>query len=136
MRTRRGILQIRQASLIRSRGDNKERSYEMKKEIKNKGIKCVAAVCLCASLAACGKDSQPDMPAESAVTESNGHASELLASASGSKRKVIIDTDTGADDASALILAAIPVYKKERFRFVKTVLFLCIFIWQLCQIFL
>ena len=72
----------------------------------NKGVKYVAAFCLCASLAACGKDPQVDTPAESTVTESTGHASELLASASGSKRKVIIDTDTGADDASALILAA------------------------------
>lgn len=78
----------------------------MNKGIKNKGIKFVAAVCLCASLAACGKDQQPDVTAEGAVTESAGHASDLLASAAGSKRKVIIDTDTGADDASALILAA------------------------------
>ncbi len=78
----------------------------MKLNLKNNGIKGFAALCLCASLAACGEKTQTDLPEEGAVLENTGNASELLASAEGSKRKVIIDTDTGADDASALILAA------------------------------
>ncbi len=78
----------------------------MKLNLKNNGIKGFAALCLCASLAACGEKPQADLPEEGAVLENTGNASELLASAEGSKRKVIIDTDTGADDASALILAA------------------------------
>ncbi|MBO6259310.1 MAG: nucleoside hydrolase [Lachnospiraceae bacterium] len=78
----------------------------MKLNLKNNGIKGFAALCLCASLVACGENPQADLPEEGAVLENTGNASELLASAEGSKRKVIIDTDTGADDASALILAA------------------------------
>lgn len=75
-------------------------------DVIEKGMKCFAMCCLCALLLACGKNPQADMPVESTITESNGHASELLESAAGSRRRVIIDTDTGADDASALILAA------------------------------
>ena len=62
----------------------------------------VLAAAVCASLCACGN--QPETQQSAAAVQATTVAQ--LAKASGDHRKLIIDTDTGADDASALILAA------------------------------
>lgn len=55
------------------------------------------------ALCACGNQSDTVQSSVTAATETTAEKQE---SASAEHRKVIIDTDTGADDASALILAA------------------------------
>ena len=63
------------------------------------------AAALALGLTACGGSAATKEPptAETPQTEENGTEA---APGGGEKRRVIIDTDTGADDASALILAA------------------------------
>ncbi len=75
----------------------------MNMSIIKKLVSVVLFAAVCASLCACGSQQESK--------QSTGSAPETTETQTGSvapreKRKVIIDTDTGADDASALILAA------------------------------
>ncbi len=64
---------------------------------------CLAAVLLCS----CGAQStQSTTSAESSAQNQDTAASSSSVTASSKPRRLIIDTDTGADDASAIILAA------------------------------
>lgn len=81
-----------------------------------------AAFALAVSLAACGTDAQSTSGANTAASDATSQsvasdaatsstvgsdtASDSALQVPGAKRRIIIDTDTGADDASALILAA------------------------------
>ena len=81
------------------------------KNIRRAFICALLSIAFCASLCACGGGGSVEQSDEASVkqTEASAAAStEDTAAdfASGEKRKLIIDTDTGADDASALILAA------------------------------
>jgi len=59
---------------------------------------------LMASLAACAGQTPAGSPAAATVAGDDSHTAP--GDTAGKKRKLLIDTDTGADDASALILAA------------------------------
>lgn len=77
-------------------------------QMKAKILGCVLSAAAAAGmLCACGGtagSSQPTTTGQPTTAASAATASQ--AAASGEKRRLIIDTDTGADDASALILAA------------------------------
>lgn len=75
----------------------------MNMSIIKKLVSAVLFAAVCASLCACGSQQESKQSAGSAPETTEAQTGSV---APREKRKVIIDTDTGADDASALILAA------------------------------